>query len=248
MTLHDQLVLNLHPRGFTTTSCDVESCRNTAGAGRHPRRRSPEDITGGRGCCARWGGAGALRGPAPVPPGRSRADRAVERDLRARLLWRNADDSTCDPHFHRDLQAGAGAGERRCSPAQPAAVAPAPEPMSQGFFGTFWRAHLEEFRHAPSDEPSLRNVPLPGPSGTHGLPARSGAAAPLIARSLGLGGSLAHGSVHGADGVPAARPRLVHRRSSSATTMRPTAIAAIGKPQTSRLNPERRGESRIHSP
>jgi hypothetical protein len=36
--LHDQLVLDLHPRGFTTTSCDGESCRNTAGAGRHPRR------------------------------------------------------------------------------------------------------------------------------------------------------------------------------------------------------------------
>src|SRR5947207_313475 len=44
-----------------------------------------------------------------------------------------------------------------------------------------------------------------------------------------------------ADGVTVARARLVHRRRSTANTMRPTAIAAIGKPQTSRVNPEWRG-------
>src|SRR5207245_11540348 len=57
----------------------------------------------------------------------------------------------------------------------------------------------------------------------------------LIAASTGGGGALP-------------RRRRVHRRSSSATTVNPTAIAASGNPQTSRLNPVRRGARRIHSP
>lgn len=42
--------------------------------------------------------------------------------------------------------------DRRRCPSEPAAVAPAAERMSQGFFATSWKAHLDEFRQAPSDE------------------------------------------------------------------------------------------------
>jgi len=54
------------------------------------------------------------------------------------------------------------------------------EPASAGFFGTFWRAYLDEFRQAPSDEPEPPRRALPAPLDSPPFPSSEWQGFPLI--------------------------------------------------------------------
>jgi len=63
---------------------------------------------------------------------------------------------------------------------QPVDKPAAPEPASQGFFGTLWRAYLDEFRQPPSDEPEPPRRALPAPLDSPPFPSSEWQGFPLI--------------------------------------------------------------------
>jgi Putative beta-barrel porin-2, OmpL-like. bbp2 len=63
---------------------------------------------------------------------------------------------------------------------QPPNAAPPPEPASRGFFGTFWKAYLDEFRQAPSDEPEPPRRALPAPLDSPPFPSSEWQGFPLV--------------------------------------------------------------------
>ena len=63
---------------------------------------------------------------------------------------------------------------------QPADAAATSQPMSQGFFGTFWKAYLDEFRTAPSDEAEPPRRALPAPLDSPQFPSSEWQGFPLV--------------------------------------------------------------------
>jgi len=68
---------------------------------------------------------------------------------------------------------------------QPADTAATSQPMSQGFFGTFWKAYLDEFRAAPSDEAEPPRRALPAPLDSPPFPSSEWQGFPLIGAPYG---------------------------------------------------------------
>ena len=68
---------------------------------------------------------------------------------------------------------------------QPADAAATSQPMSQGFFGTFWKAYLDEFRTAPADEAEPPRRALPAPLDSPPFPSSEWQGFPLIGAPYG---------------------------------------------------------------
>ena len=68
---------------------------------------------------------------------------------------------------------------------QPADAAATSQPMSQGFFGTFWKAYLDEFRATPADEAEPPRRALPAPLNSPPFPSSEWQGFPLIGAPYG---------------------------------------------------------------